>query len=116
MSTVTDILKLLLPPKHDAGERHVNGWRWAVVVVVLVLLANAAAGRGLIPGIPAYALGSDVKIMLELQYAAVIQSQHEQMCRLQAADRAVLRQTIEEYQRRYRELTGERYPTTPCPQ
>lgn len=115
MGMIDEGVKLILPPKHDASERHVHGWRWVIVVAMLLLITNAAGGRGWLPFIPAYAMGSDVKVLLELQYAEVIRGLQTQICNASGQNVATLQQTLEDYQRRYRDLTGQRYPTTPCP-
>lgn len=114
MSTISDFLKLLLPPKHDASDRHVHSWRWVIVVAVVLLLANAAGGRGYLPFVPAYANAADVKVILELQLAEEIRNIHSQICQQPPANRRALQNVLEDYQRRYRELTGNRYPLPAC--
>ena len=114
MSIVSEFLKYLKPPDNGASDSHVRGWRWLVVLTIVVLLGNAAGGRGWIPIIPAYALAADVRVLLELQYAEVIRGLQAEICRSQAQSRTMLQNTLEDYQRRYRELTGKRYPVTPC--
>lgn len=111
--SLNDLLKFLIPPKNSENA---SPWRWAVFIAVLVLLANGAAGRGLLWGYGAYAAAQDVKIILELQYADVISGLHKQLCeaKKRGEPTARLEHALEDYQRRYRELTGERYPLSNC--
>ena len=108
---VIDALKLILPPKDDKG---VTPWRWAVFVVVLILFANGIAGRGFLGGYGAYAAAQDVQIILELQYAETIRNLHQQICSIRPARNPTLENTLEDYQRRYEDLTGHRYPLPGC--
>ena len=105
-----DFLKFIVPP---SGAQGVRPWRWAIFVVVLLLIVNGIAGRGLI-GYGAYAAQADVQIILELQYAETIRNLHRQICASLPARNATLENTLEDYQRRYKDLTGRRYPLPSC--
>lgn len=106
-----DFLKFIVPPD---GSHSVRPWRWAMFVVVLILLVNGVAGRGIVGGYGAYAAAQDVQIILELQYAEVIRDLHLQICTIRPSRNPTLENTLEDYQRRYAELTGRRYPLPPC--
>lgn len=114
MAGLSDFAKLLLPPATGASPRHVTGWRWAVVLSVFILLGNAAGGRGWIPIVPAFAQAAEVRILLELQYAEVIRGLQDEICKSSGRSKTTLQNTVEDYQRRYRELTGKRYPVAAC--
>lgn len=109
--SVTDFLKHLVPPKDAAG---VHAWRWAIFVCVLLLVGNGIAGRGFLGGYGAYAAAADVQIILELQYAEVIRDLQSQICKLKPKRNPTLENTLEDYQRRYAELTKRRYPLQRC--
>ncbi len=111
MNAVTRILKFIVPPADSDG---VHPWRWAIFVCVLVLLANAVAGRGILGGYGAYAAAQDVQIILELQYAETIRNLHLQICAIRPDRNPTLANTLEDYQMRYAELTGRRYPLQSC--
>ncbi len=104
-------LKYIVPPK---GSENVTPWRWAIFVCVMILLGNAGSGRGLIGGYGAYAAAQDVQIILELQYAETIRNLHLQICAIRPDRNATLANTLEDYQMRYAELTGRRYPLQSC--
>lgn len=108
----SDFLGYIVPPK-DAG--HVTQWRWAIFGCVVALIANGMAGRGFLGGYGSYAAASDVRVILELQIARELRDIQEQKCRLPVHQRRALESVIEDYQRRYREITGKRYPLPPCP-
>lgn len=103
--------KFLVPP-HD--KREVTTWRWIIVLCVVLLLTNATAGRIGIGGYGAYAAQQDVQIILELQYAETIRNLHLQLCTIMPNRNATLENTLEDYQRRYEQLTGHRYPLPGC--
>ena len=105
------LFKFMVPP-HD--KREVTTWRWIIVICVIVLLGNATAGRGVLKGYGAYAASRDVQIILELQYAETIRNLHLQLCSIRPDRNATLENTLEDYQRRYEELTGHRYPVHSC--
>ena len=109
--SAADFFKFIVPP-HD--KRDVTTWRWVVVICVLVLLGNASAGRGFLGGYGGYAAAQDVQIILELQYAETIRNLHLQICDIRPDRNATLENTLEDYQRRYEELTGHRYPLPRC--
>jgi len=109
---ILNFLKYIVPPKDAQG---VTGWRWGIFVVVLVLAVNAASGRGVLMGYGAHAAATDVKMILELQLAEEIRNIHTQLCTLPMNARQSLQNVLEDYQRRYRELTGSRYPLPICP-
>ena len=111
MSGFARFFRYLVPPK---GSEEVTPWRWAIFVCVLLLLGNAMSGRGIISGYGAYAAAQDVQIILELQYAETIRNLHRQICEMLPDRNATLENTLEDYQRRYAELNGRRYPLTPC--
>ena len=106
-----DFLKFIVPP---TGSTSVHPWRWAIFVCVIFLLANAVSGRGFIGGYGAYAAQAEVQIILELQYAETIRNLHLQLCDIKPARNPTLENTLEDYQRRYEELTGHRYPLSGC--
>ena len=54
-----------------------------------------------------------LSLVLELQYAEVIRDLHQQVCSADGQSRLTLENAMEDYQRRYRELTG-RLPNTRC--
>ena len=105
------LFKFIVPPH---ATREVTTWRWIIVICVLVLLGNATAGRGGLKGYGAYAASQDVQIILELQYAETIRNLHLQLCNIRPDRNATLENTLEDYQRRYAELTGHRYPVHSC--
>ncbi len=105
-------LKIIVPP-HDT-KKDVTVWRWIVVICVVVLLGNATAGRGGLRGYGAYAAAQDVQIILELQYAETIRNLHLQICTIRPNRNATLENALEDYQRRYDELAGQRYPLPDC--
>ena len=109
--SAADFFKFLVPPKDSKG---VTPWRWAIVICVILLLANASAGRGFLGGYGGYAAAQDVQIILELQYAETIRNLHLQLCTIRPDRNATLENTLEDYQRRYEELTGHRYPLHGC--
>ncbi len=111
MSDFSRFIKFIVPPQGAAG---VTSWRWAIVVIVLILLLNGAAGRGFVGGYGAYAASQDVQIILELQYAETIRNLHLQICASKPARNATLENALEDYQRRYADLTGRRYPLPSC--
>jgi len=106
-----DFLKFIVPP---TGSNGVRPWRWAIFVCVVLLIGNAVGGRGFLGGYGAYAAQQDVQIILELQYAETIRNLHRQICQLRPARSPTLENTLEDYQRRYAELTGSRYPLPGC--
>lgn len=106
------IIRYIVPPKDKEG---VTGWRWGIFIVVVILSLNAASGRGILGGYGAHAAAADVKTILELQYAEVIRDLHDQICKIRPVANPTLQNTLEDYQRRYRDLTGKRYPLSPCP-
>ncbi len=106
-----DFLKFIVPPQ---GAQGVRPWRWAIFIVVLVLLVNGVAGRGLVGGYGAYAAQADVQIILELQYAETIRNLHLQICSMRPSRNPTLENALEDYQRRYKDLTGRRYPLSSC--
>ncbi len=109
----SDFLKYIVPP-HDT-KKDVTVWRWIVVICVVVLLGNGVAGRGgIVGGYGAYAAAHDVQIILELQYAETIRNLHRQICSMRPDRNDTLENTLEDYQRRYAELTGQRYPLPGC--
>ncbi len=103
-------LNFFVPPKDHEG---VHRWRWAIFVVLLLLVGNATAGRGLL-GYGAYAAAADVKTILELQYAEVIRDLHNQICATMPLRNATLENALEDYQLQYEELHGARYPLMAC--
>ena len=111
MSDFSRFLRYLVPPKDTADVRP---WRWAIFICVIFLLVNAVSGRGFIGGYGAYAASRDVQIILELQYAETIRNLHQQICSIQPERNATLENTLEDYQRRYDELTDRRYPLPSC--
>lgn len=111
MSNFFRFLKFIVPP---LDSKQVTPWRWAIFICVIALLINAGAGRGLVKGYGAYAANHDVQIILELQYAETIRNLHQQICAIRPARNPTLANTLEDYQRRYAELTGRRYPLPHC--
>lgn len=111
MNAFTRILKFLVPPTDSDG---VHPWRWAIFVCVIFLLGNAVAGRGFIGGYGAYAAAQDVQIILELQYAETIRNLHQQICTIRPKRNRTLENTLDDYQRRYAQLTSRRYPLKSC--
>ncbi len=109
--SIADFLKYIVPPQDSKG---VKPWRWVIVICVLVLLINAVSGRGFVYGYGAYAASQDVQIILELQYAETIRNLHRQICAIRPARNPTLDNTLEDYQRRYADLTGRRYPLPAC--
>ncbi len=105
-----DFLKHIVPPSGSTG---VLPWRWAIFVAVCLLLVNGVAGRGFMGGYGAYAAQSDVQVILELQYAETIRNLHRQICATPQRN-PTLENTLEDYQRRYADLAGRRYPLPPC--
>ena len=111
MSDFSRFLRYLVPPKDSADVRP---WRWAIFICVLFLLVNAVSGRGFVGGYGAYAASRDVQIILELQYAETIRNLHQHICSIKPERNATLENTLEDYQRRYDELTGRRFPLESC--
>jgi len=109
--SVTDFFKFIAPPHDSKG---VTPWRWAIVICVIFLLGNAVSGRGFFNGYGAYAAAHDVQIILELQYAETIRNLHRQICAIKPSRNPTLENALDEYQRRYAELTGQRYPLPGC--
>ncbi len=104
-------LKFIVPPKDAKG---VTPWRWAIVFCIVLLLVNMVSGRGFMAGYGGYAAAADVQIILELQYAETIRNLHRQICSIKPARNDTLENALEDYQRRYSELTGRRYPLPGC--
>ncbi len=113
MSDFSRFLRYIVPPKNGIGKE-VTPWRWAIFICVIFLLANAVAGRGFVGGYGAYAAAQDVQIILELQYAETIRNLHRQICAIRPARNTALANALEDYQRRYSELTERRYPLPSC--
>jgi len=111
MSSLSRFFKFIVPP---ADGKSATPWRWAIFVCMIFLLFNAASGRGWMVGLGAYAAAQDVQIILELQYAETIRNLQRQICATGTASNATLENTLEDYQHRYAELTGRRYPLRPC--
>jgi hypothetical protein len=111
---VNEMAKALIPPDDNTVGKRIKQWRWVIAVAVAFLLVNGAAGRGWLVGFGAYASSSDVQIILELQFAEELRALQKQMCDLPLGKRATLERVIEEYQRRYQEVTGRRYPLVAC--
>lgn len=111
MSDFTRFMRFIVPPK---GAEGVTPWRWGIFVCVIFLLTNAVAGRGFIGGYGAYAAQQDVQIILELQYAETIRNLHLQICAIRPARNPTLEGALDDYQRRYEDLTGRRYPLPSC--
>ncbi len=109
--SASDFIKFIVPP---TGSKGVRPWRWAIFLCVIFLLGNAVLGRGFLGGYGAYAAAQDVQIILELQYAETIRNLHRQICSIKPDRNATLENTLEDYQHRYAELTGQRYPLPPC--
>ncbi len=102
--------KYLVPP---ADAKGVGRWRWAIFLLVLAVSIDTLMGRGvLIYG--AYAAQSDVKTILELQYAEVIRDLHNQICATMPLRNATLENALEDYQLQYESLHGSRYPLMAC--
>lgn len=106
-----DFLKYIVPP---SGAQSVRPWRWYIFIAICLLLINGAAGRGIVAGYGAYAARSDVREILELQYAETIRNLHQQICDIKPARNPTLENTLEDYQRRYADLTERRYPLPQC--
>ena len=111
MSDFSRFLRYIVPPKDNA---EVRPWRWAIFICVIFLLGNAVSGRGFMGGYGAYAAAQDVQIILELQYAETIRNLHLQICKIRPDRNATLENALEDYQRRYDELTERRYPLPSC--
>ncbi len=111
MNTLSRILKFMVPPS-DAKD--VTPWRWGVFICVILLLVNAASGRGFVIGYGAYAAQADVQIILELQYAETIRNLQMHICSILPNRNPTLENTLEDYQHRYADLTGQRYPLLHC--
>ncbi len=109
--SLSDFVKFIVPPQ---GSEGVTPWRWAIFIVVILLLVNGVAGRGLMGGYGAYAAQADVQIILELQYAETIRNLHRQICEIRPARNPTLENALDDYQRRYADLTGRRYPLPSC--
>ena len=116
-------IKHLVPPSDSNDTKRVTHWRWGIFIGFLILAVDGMSGRGLIWSIGAYAASDDVaqvnqnvNIILELQYAAVIRDLHNQICKSDNGSKPTLQTTLDEYQRRYRAITGSRYPLPVCPQ
>ena len=106
-----DFVKFIVPPQ---GAKGVRPWRWAIFLCVIILLGNAVSGRGFMGGYGAYAAQQDVQIILELQYAETIRNLHLQICAMRPQRNTTLENALEDYQHRYAELTGHRYPLPAC--
>lgn len=109
--SLADFAKYIVPPTDSKG---VTPWRWAIFVIVILLVGNAVSGRGFFIGYGAYAAQADVQIILELQYAETIRNLHLQLCSIRPERNDTLENTLEDYQRRYAALTGQRYPLPAC--
>lgn len=106
-----DFLKYLAPPKEG---KNATPWRWAIFVTVLILVGDGVSGRGFLGGYGAYAAAADVQIILELQYAEVIRDLHRQICGIKPDRNTILEGVLDDYQQRYDDLTGQRYPLPSC--
>ena len=80
----------------------------------MLVLIDTLSGRGIILGGGAYASAKDVQTILELQYANELRALQKEMCELPPERRATLERAIEDFQQRYEDLTGKRYPLVPC--
>jgi hypothetical protein len=110
-----DLLEFLTPPDTESHPRHILRWRWAVVVCVLVVLGDSAGGRGWLPFVPAYAMDTDVTMMLTLQLSEAIQNNHARYCNAKTdSERIIIRRVIDKYQIEFDRLTGERFPLPMC--
>ena len=109
-------IKELLPPG-DPMTR----WRFVMVGILIALLLNSAAGRGVFGGVLQYASAAEtrqnsVKIdrILKLQIAQTLRDLREQECRANGNIR-LIQDTIEDYQEEYKNLNqGKRYPLPSC--
>lgn len=111
MNALSRFLKFIVPPN---DSKDVTPWRWGIFFCVLILLLNAASGRGFVVGYGAYAAQADVMIILELQYAETIRNLHLQICAMRPDRNPTLENALEDYQHRYADLTGRRYPLSNC--
>lgn len=59
------------------------------------------------------AVNSKIDRVLEIQIAATLRDLQAEYCRANG-NKTVILNTIEEYERQYRDLTGKRYPLPPC--
>ena len=110
---ISDFINYIVPPE---DPKLVKRWRWAIFIVVLLLIVNAASSRGLLGGYGAHAAAQDVKSILALQLAESSRYYHDQFCQAQTNEEPTdrLAQTLEEYQLQYKDVTGDRYPTGSC--
>ncbi len=105
--SATEFLKQIMPPGFVP-------WRWAILLCVIVLGADAASGRGFLGGYGSYAAAKDVRIILELQYAEVIRDLHRQICSIKPDRNPILESVLDDYQQRFDALTGKRYLLPSC--
>ena len=111
MSAFDQFFKFIVPP---SDSKAVQPWRWAIFVCLVLLISNGLAGRGLMAGFGSYAAAQDVQIILELQYAETIRSLHLNICSIRPERNSTLENALEDYQMRYTDLTGRRYPLPSC--
>lgn len=104
----------LMPPSDP-----VTAWRWAVFVAILILMINAALGRGVF-GVGQYALASDLAAqgdqidqVLTLQIWETLRDLKKDEC-AENGDSDAIAKAIEQLQQKYIKLTGERYPLSDC--
>lgn len=111
---LSDPLKQLIPPDQD-DHKGQSRWRWYIFIAVLLLLVHAGASSGLLPGgFGEHAPAADLKIVLELQIAETIRELQKEKCEMPPERRGRMERVIDDYQRRYKEITGQRYPVQRC--
>ena len=86
---------------------------------ITLILVMMALGAGVF-GFANYARASEVKLVedkvdrvLQLQLAATLRSLQIEYCTANG-NKIIIASTIDDYQRDYREITGERYPLRKC--
>ena len=58
-------LKWLIPPREDATNGHLHGWRWAVAVTAVCGLFIGMVGLGWVPKLNGYAYAEDIDNKIE---------------------------------------------------
>ena len=86
----------------------------------LTLILVLAGWAAIITGATTFASASEVKIVetkvdrvLELTLSGTLRSLHFEWCKANG-NKMILVSTIDDYQREYRSLTGDRYPLPKC--
>jgi hypothetical protein len=116
-SAVTGTFSALIPP----GIRANLKWRLAVSISIMGLLVYALWSLGLL-GLSGFARADDVKqlqqrvdISAQLNLATEIRVQVRARCAVtDSATKESITRYIDDLQRQYKQIAGDRYPEAPC--